>query len=104
MLAEAQKWSILTTSSTDSIPGQSTIGPTSAPAVSVVVSGVDGVQTGRVEECLHEGNGLRTGVRITLLSEWDIRVEAGVVGAGYIWGSLGLKINECEGGYVDKCQ
>lgn len=104
VLAKAKKGSILTTSATDPVTGQCAVGPTSTPAVSVVVSGVDGMQTGCVEERLHEGNGLGTGVGVALLCEWDVRVEAGVVGTGYVGGCLGLEIDECEGGYVDKCK
>lgn len=62
------------------------------------------MQTGRVEECLHEGNRLGTGVRGALLSEWDVSVEAGVVGTGYVWRGLGLEIEKCECGNVDKSQ
>ena len=62
------------------------------------------MQTGRVEEGLHEGNGFRAGVGVALLSEWDVLVEAGVVGTGYVWVGLGLKIDECQHGYVDKCK
>lgn len=43
VLAKAQKWSILTTSATDPVTRQSAVWPTSTPAVSVVVSGVDGM-------------------------------------------------------------
>lgn len=53
---------------------------------------------------MHEGNGLGSGIGVALLSEWDVRVEAGVVGTGYVWIGLGLKIDECEGGYVDECK
>lgn len=62
------------------------------------------MQTRRVKERLHEGNGLGTGIGVALLSEWDVLVEAGVVGARYFWVGLGLKIDECEGGYVNECK
>ena len=42
------------------------------------------METGRVEEGLHEGNGFGTGVGIALLSEGDVCVETWVVGTGYI--------------------
>ena len=84
MLAKAQKRSILTTSATNPVPGQSAIGPTSTPAVSVVMSGIYGVQTGSVEERFHEGNGFGTGVGVALLSEWNVCIEAGVVGTGHV--------------------
>lgn len=104
VLAKAKKRSVLTVPAADPIIGQGSVGPTSTPAVSVVVSGVDGMQTRRVEERLHEGNGFGTGVGVALLSEWDVCVEAGVVGTGDVWGSLGLKVGECDGWYVDKCK
>lgn len=104
VLAKAQKWPILTTSATDPVTRQSAVGPSSTPAVSVVVSGVDRMQTRRVEQRLHKGNGLGTGVGVALLSEWDVFVKAGIVGTGHVGGVLGLKIDECEHGYVDKCQ
>lgn len=70
----------------------------------MVVSGVDGMETGRVEERLHEGNRFGTGVGVALLSERDVCVEAGINGTGYIGGGLGLEIGEREGWYVDKCK
>ena len=51
---------------------------------------------------MHERNGLGTRVREALLSEGDIRVEAGIARTGYIGGGLGLEIDECEVGYMDK--
>ena len=60
------------------------------------------MQTGRVEERLHEGYGFGTCVGVALLSEGDVCVEAGVVGTGYGGEGLGLEIDECEGGYVDE--
>lgn len=68
------------------------------------MSGIHGVQTGSVEERLHEGNGFGTGVGVALLCEWNVCIEAGVVGTGHVGGSLGLEVDECKGGYVDKCQ
>ncbi len=62
------------------------------------------MQTGRVEERLHERDGFGTGIGVALLSEWDIRVEAGKAGTGYFGIGLGLEVEECEGGYVDKCK
>lgn len=62
------------------------------------------MQTGRVEERLHEGDGLGTGVGVALLSEWDVCVEAGVVGTGDVGGGLGLEVEECKHGYVHKCK
>ena len=60
------------------------------------------MQTGRVEERLHEGYGFGTCVGVALLSEGDVCVEARVVGTGYGGEGLGLEIDECEGGYVDE--
>ena len=62
------------------------------------------MQTRRVEERLHEGNSFGPRIGVALLSEWDVFVEAGVIGTGHIGGVLGLKIKECEHGYVDKCK
>lgn len=104
VFAKAQKRSILTASAPDPIAGQGAAGPTSTPAISVVVSRVDGMQAGGVEERLHEGDGFGAGVGVALLGEWDVCVEAWVVGAGYVWAGLGLEVGECEGGYVDECK
>ena len=104
VFAKAQKRSVLTASATDPVTGQGTAGPTSTPAVSVVVSRIDGVQAGRVEERLHKGDGFGAGVGVALLGERDVCVEARVVGTGYVWVGLGLKVGECEGGYVDECK
>ena len=62
------------------------------------------MQTRCVEERLHERNGFGTGIGVALLSEWNIRVKAGVVGTGHIGIRLGLEVDECEGGYMDKCK
>lgn len=62
------------------------------------------MQTGCVKERLHERNGFGAGIGVALLSKWNIRVEAGVVGTGNIGVRLGLEVDECEGGYVDKCK
>jgi len=53
------------------------------------------MQTGRVEECLHEWNGLGAGIGVALLGERDVCVKAGVVGTGNGGGSMGLEIDEC---------
>lgn len=104
VFAKAQKRSSLTASATDPVTGQGAAGPTSTPAVSVVVSRIDGMQAGRVEERLHERDGFGAGVGVALLSEWDVCVEAWVVGAGYVWAGLGLEVGEREGGYMDECK
>ena len=70
----------------------------------MVVSGVDGMQTRSVEECLHEGDCLGARIGVALLRERDVGVEAGVIGTGYFGVGLGLEVGECEGGYVDECE
>lgn len=74
MLAEAQKRPVLTAAAADAVTRQRALGPAPAPAVSVVVARVDGVQAGGVEEGLHEGDGFGAGVGVALLGEGDVGV------------------------------
>ena len=51
---------------------------------------------------MHKGNGFGAGIRVALLSEGNIRLEARIVGARHIGGGLVLKIDKCEHRYVYK--
>ena len=62
------------------------------------------MQAGGIEERLHERDGLGARVGIALLSEWDICVQTGVVGTGYVWIGLCLEIGECERRYMNECK
>lgn len=60
------------------------------------------MQTRGIEYRLHEGNGFGAGIRVALLSEGNIRIEARIVGIRHFRGGLVLKVDKRKHRYMHK--